>query len=170
MPTVKKDLYQAIKAALESVTTIKNVMHYNGQDLNNFEQENSKRFPQCWIQLTSTTWLPSELDAYNKNETRQQKSEAATITIYLATFSLNDDDDTFEADLDVVDEIYRALTNLDGALFSPLQRASEADVPTNNNVRIWTQEYTTKLTEPPVEAGLTDAAPVALIINKEILP
>jgi len=166
--SVKIELYQAIKTKLEAISGIKNVLHYNGQDQFNYEKDNSKRFPQAWIQLTNINWLPSELTAYNSNVTQQQKSAEATITIYLASYSLNEDDETFEDDLLLIDETYRALTNLGGDNFSPLQRVSENDVADNNNVRVWAQEYNCMLTECGVSPGLADAAPVALTINKEI--
>lgn len=169
--SVKLDLYQAVKTQLETITSIKNVLHYNGQDVLNYEQDHALRFPQSWIQLTSVPWKPSELEAYNKNRTRQQKSDTGTIiSIYSAVWSLNDDDDTFETDLVLIDEIYRALTLLDGDNFSPLERINEEDVPTNNNVRVWLQQYTTMLTEKAVTQTLVDVEPVTLDITTEILP
>jgi hypothetical protein len=167
--SVKKTLYQAIKTALEEIPSVKNVLHYNSQDALNYEKDISLRFPQVWIQLTSIDWNPSELESHNSNRTRQQKSENVQITIFSATFSLNTDDETFEDDLDLIDEIYRKLTMLDGENFSPLQRISEADTPTNNNVRVWQQVYSTMLTEKAVADNDTDAAPVTLIINKSTL-
>lgn len=165
--SVKKDVYQAIKTALTEITEIRNVRHYNGQDLTNFQQDISSRFPQAWIQLTSIDWQPSELVSHNENRTRQQKSANVQITVYLGTFSLNEDDETFESDLDLIDLIYRKLTMLDGANFTPLQRVSESDIPTNNNVRMWAQVYDTMLTEYANADNEVDAAPVALILNAE---
>lgn len=166
--SVKLELYQAIKAQLETITSIENVLHYNGQDLQNFEKDNSKRFPQAWIQLSSITWDPSQLHPHQSNRTQQQKSSETTITIYYATFSLNEDDETFETDLTNIDLIYRALTMLDGDNFNPLQRTGESDDPTNNNVRIWAQTYSTMLTECANVSTDVDAAPVTLVINKTV--
>lgn len=166
--SVKLELYQDVKAALQELTFIKNVMHYNSQDILNYEKNNSKRFPQVWIQLSSIPWNPSELKPYNQNRTQQQKSEPITMIIYYASFSLKEDDETFETDLVNIDLIYRALTMLEGDNFSPLQRASEADIATNNNVRVWAQEYTTMLTECAIAEALTDSAPLTLeIITQE---
>jgi hypothetical protein len=167
--SVKKTVYQAIKTALQEIPEIENVLHYNGQETFNYQGDVSRRFPQVWIQLTSIDWQPSELVSHNANRTRQQKSVAVSISIYLATFSLKEDEDTFESDLDLIDTVYRKLTMLDGENFSPLQRASETDQPTNNNVRIWIQTYSTMLTEKAVSDDLTDAAPVALQINKAVI-
>lgn len=167
--SVKKTLYQAIKASLIEIEEIKNVMHYNGQDTLNFEKDLSVRFPIAWIQLTSINWKPSELVSYNKNRTRQQKTEDCTITIFIATFSLKNDDDTFEDDLDLIDLVYRKLTMLDGDNFTPLERVNEQDVATNNNVRVWTQTYSTMLTEMANASELEDAAPVTLVINKNLI-
>lgn len=164
--SVKKTLYQAIKTALEEITEIRNVMHYNGQDGKRFEKNVSKRFPQVWIQLSSVNWKESESGAYNVNRTRQQKTESVEVTIYSAQFSLNEDDETFPTDLDLIDLIYRKLTMLDGENFTPLQRVSEVDIPTNTNVRIWTQTYSTMLTEMANAEDLIDASPVTLVINK----
>ena len=168
--SVKIDLYNAIKTRLETVSSLRNVLHYNGQDLFNYEKEHARRFPQAWVQLTSTTWKPSELEAYNKNRTRQQKSDQCIISIYSATFSLDDDDDTFETDLILIDDIYRAITLLDGSNFTALERINEEDSPTNNNVRVWLQQYSTMLTEQAVAGTLEDVAPVDLTIDKTILP
>jgi hypothetical protein len=166
--SVKVELYQAIKAELESIPSVKNVLHYNGQDLLDYEKDNPKRWPQYWIQLSSIEWLPSELKPNQSNRTQQQKSAAVTITIYYATYSLNEDDETFEDDLTAVDLSYRALTMIDGDNFGPLQRVSESDTATNNNVRVWAQTYTTKLTECAIANTDVDAAPVQIVINKTI--
>ena len=168
--SAKLILYQDVKAALQAISEIKNVLHYNGQDLTNFEKDVSLQFPQVWVQLTSITWKPSELKAYNQNKTQQQKSDQAFITIYSATYSLRNDNDTFENDLLLVDKIYRALANLDGDCYGPLQRLNEEDQPTNNNVRVWAQTYSTMLTEAPISEGLVDVSPVELTINKIIIP
>ena len=77
--SVKLELYQAIKSKLEEISSIKNVLHYNGQDAQNFEKTVSKRFPQAWIQLSDIVWNPSELTAYNSNVTQQQKTASVTI-------------------------------------------------------------------------------------------
>lgn len=167
--SAKLELYQAIKAALEAIPSLEEVIHYNGQDLLDYEKDIARRFPACWIQLTTIPWQPSELDAYNKNRTRQQKSIGATVTIYTAQQTVKDDDDTFESDLTLIDLVYRALTLLDGDHFTPLERSLESDLPTNNNVRVWAQEYTTMLTEQAVAKTLEDAAPVTLEITKGTL-
>lgn len=166
--SVKKELYSAIKAKLQTVTQINNVLHYNNQDGLDYEKDHSRRFPQSWIQLTDVEWNPSELESHNKNRTRQQKTVGCTITVYTATFSLKEDEDTFESDLDLVDLVYRALTNLDGDHFTPLQRVREQDLPTNNNVRVWAQTYSTMLTEQADSTTLVDAAPVTLTLNKDL--
>jgi hypothetical protein len=167
--SVKLELYQAIKAKLQAIPEVRNVLHYNGQDLTNYEQDNAKRFPQVWIQLGTIEWQPSELQAHQSNRTQQQKSGTVAITIYYASFSLNEDDETFETDLTAIDKIYRALTMLDSDNFAPLQRVSESDLSTNNNVRIWPQIYSTMLTECAVTGNDTDAAPVTIQINKTIV-
>lgn len=168
--SVKIELYQAVKAALQEITEIKNVLHYNGQDSYNYEKDIARRFPQAWIQLTSIPWQYPEQASYNKNRTRQQKSEGITITVYLATFNLKEDDDTFEDDLLLVDKIYRKLILLDGDHFTELVRISESDTPTNDNVRVWAQEYTCMLTEQAEAKTLIDVSPVDLDLTKEILP
>lgn len=168
--SAKLELYQAIKIALEAISGIEEVIHYNGQDLLNYEKDIGRRFPQCWIQLTTIPWQPSQLGAYNENRTRQQKSTGAIITIFTAQRTVKDDDDTFEIDLVFIDLVYRALTLLDGDHFSPLERLSESDLPTNSNIRVWAQEYTTMLTERANASTLEDAAPVTLVIDKAILP
>jgi hypothetical protein len=167
--SVKLELYQDIKAKLQELTFLKNVLHYNGQDTFNYERDNSRRFPQAWIQLSNVIWQPSQQKAYNQNRTHQQKSDPITITIYYASFSLNEDDETFETDLINIDLIYRSLTMMDGNNYNPLQRSSEGDLPTNNNVRIWAQEFTTMLTECADSSNLVNASPLTLnIITKEI--
>jgi len=166
--STKLELYQGIKTKLEAVTSLKTVTHYNGQDLQNFEKTVSKNFPQAWIQLSSITWNPSELKAHNENRTQQQKTGEAIVTIYLASWHLKEDNDTFETDLATVDEIYRALTMLEGTNYQPLQRVNESDIP-NQGVRIWAQTYTTMLTECGVTTSHTDASPLELTINKTIL-
>jgi hypothetical protein len=166
--SVKLDLYRDIKAALQDLTFMENVLHYNGQDLLNYEKDNSKRFPQSWIQISNVTWQPSQQIAYNQNRTQQQKSDTSLITVYYASYSLLEDDETFETDLVNIDLIYRALTMLEGDNYSPLQRIGESDIATNNNVRVWAQEYTTMLTEPAIAKTLEDAAPLTLeIITQE---
>lgn len=165
--SVKLELYRAIKAQLETISSINTVTHYNGQDTQNFEKTVSKRFPQAWIQLSNIEWNSSELTAHNSNVTQQQKTGSVTVTIYFASWILKEDDDTFETDLVAIDEIYRASTMLEGDNFQPLQRVSEGDLP-NTGVRIWAQTYTTMLTECGISKELTDAAPVVLTINKVI--
>jgi len=165
--SVKKDLYTAIKTALQGVEELKNVLHYNGQDTSDYENDHSKRFPQAWIQISDIEWKPSSQRPHESNQTQEQKTEIVNVTIYYASFSLSDDDDTFLTDLDNVDRIYRALTMLQGDNFNPLQRASEGDDSNNNNVRIWIQQYTTMLTENAVSLDRVDAAPVTLTINKD---
>jgi len=167
--STKLELYRAIKAKLQTIDSIKIVQHYNRQDTQNFEKTNSKRFPQVWIQLSNIAWNSSELAYNNSNTTQQQKTSDVTITIYLASWHLQEDDDTFETDLVTVDEIYRSLTMLEGDNFQPLQRTGESDVP-NSGVRIWAQTFTTMLTECGVTKNLTNAAPVTLTINSIILP
>lgn len=166
--SVKLDLYQAIKAQLEGLSFLENVLHYNGQDLLDYEKDIVKRFPQAWIQLTSTPWQPSELKPNQENRTQQQKSGPISILIYYAVFSLDSDDDTFETDLVNIDLIYRVLAMLEGTNFSPLQRLSETDSPTNNNVRVWIQEYTTMLTEQAIAETDVDATPVTVVINTNL--
>jgi hypothetical protein len=167
--SVKLELYQDIKAKLQELSNIKNVIHYNGQDGQNYEKTNARQFPQSWIQLTDITWNPSELVAHNSNRTQQQKSGSITITIYYASWILKEDNDTFETDLVAIDEIYRALTMLSGDNYGPLQRQSENDIPTTGGVRVWAQTFTTMLTECGISTNLTDAAPVELTIIKKVL-
>lgn len=167
--SVKVELYQAIKAKLQELEGVKNVLHYNGQDILDYEKDNSKRFPQYWVQLTNIEWEPSQQQPHQANRTHQQKTTSVAITIYYATFSLKGDDDTFEDDLAAVDLSYRALSMLDGDNFGPLQRVSEGDEATNNNVRIWTQVYMTQLTECAIDGTEIDAAPVLLVINKNAI-
>ena len=166
--SVKVDLYTAIKTQLETLTFLENVLHYNGQDLLNYEKDHAKRFPQSWIQLSAIDWTASEIEPHNSNRSQQQKGNA-TITIYYASYALSDDTDTFETDLGNIDLIYRALIMLDSTNFSPLQRAIETDDATNNNVRVWSQQFTTQLTEQALADTLTDAAPVELTIIKTIV-
>lgn len=165
--SVKLEVYQSIKERLQDLTFVRNVLHYNSQDALNYEKDISRRFPQVWIQISDVTWQPSQHQPYNQNRTHQQKSDAVAITVYYASFSLKEDEDTFETDLVNIDLIYRALTMLDGNNFNPLQRVSETDVPTNNNARVWAQVFTTMLTEPAVATDLVDAAPLELVINPE---
>jgi hypothetical protein len=168
--SVKLEIYQAIKAKLEALAFLENVLHYNGQDTLDYEEDVSKRFPQAWIQLNTVNWGASELHPHQENRTQQQKSSEVVITIYYAVFSLNPDDDTFETDLVNIDLIYRAVTMTEGDNFNPLQRSSESDESNNNNVRVWAQEFTTMLTEPAIVSTDIDAAPVTITINKVILP
>jgi hypothetical protein len=169
--SVKLDIYQAIKAQLETLTFIENVLHYNGQDLLDYEEDHAKRFPQAWIQLTNIPWLNSEKQPNQANRTHQQKSEdGVVVTIFYASFSLNDDDDTFETDLANIHTMHNAITMLEGTNFNPLQRRLENDLATNNNVRVWATQYTTMLTEQSETDNETDAAPITLTINKTILP
>lgn len=167
--SVKLDIYQDIKAQLETITSIRNVLHYNGQDMLNYEKDISKLFPQSWIQINTVSWQPSSLSPHQQNRTQQQKSDTVSVTIYYASWDLRDDNDTFEIDLVNIDLIYRALTMLEGDNYNPLQRISETDVPTNNNVRVWTQEFTTMLTEQAIARTEVDATPVTTTINKAIL-
>jgi len=166
--SVKLELYQDVKAALSAIESIKTVMHYNGQDAQNFQKTVAKNFPQSWIQLSNIEWNPSELTAHNSNVTQQQKTASVIVTVYYASWMLKEDDDSFETDLVAIDEIYRALTMLEGLNYQPLQRIGEVDVP-NLGVRIWAQTYTTMLTECGVSKSLTDASPVTLAITKTII-
>lgn len=163
--SVKINLYEAIKTAIEAIPSIKNVLHYNGQEILNYEKDIPKRFPQCWIQLTSIEWNSSEQRPNNANITQQQKTALVNISIYTATFSLNEDNETFTNDLILVDLVYRALSMLEGVNFSPLQRVSESDISTNNNVRVWQQDYTSQLTENAIALNNEDVAPINLVIT-----
>ena len=169
--SVKLELYQAVKAKLQTLTFIENVLHYNGQDLNNYQQEKAMRFPQAWIQISNVTWKPSSQQSDNLNRTQQQKSEVVALTIYYASeINLNDDTDTFEDHLTAIDLIYRALTMMETDNINPLQRVSEDDIPNNENVRIWSQTFTTMLTEQAVSKTDINSSPVTLTLNKNILP
>ena len=57
---------------------------------------------------------------------------------------------------------------LEGTNFNPLQRTSETDIATNNNVRVWAQEYTTMIVEQAATGTDVDGAPVTLVINKAV--
>ena len=167
--SVKLEIYQAIKVKLLAIDGMRNVEHYNGQDIYNYEKDHARRFPQSWISFSTIQWQPSMTNAYNQNTTKEQKSAAFTVTVRFATFNLKSDNDTFESDLENIDTIYRALTNLGGNNFSPLQRLTEEDNPNNNNVRVWTITFSTMVTECGVSKEEEDAAPLALIINKEYI-
>jgi len=167
--SVKLEIYQAIKVKLLAIDGMRNVEHYNGQDIYNYEKDHARRFPQCWIRFQTIQWQPSMINAYNQNATREQKSALFAVTVHFATFNLKSDNDTFESDLENIDTIYRALTNLEGDNFTSLQRISEEDSSNNDNVRVWPITFTTMATECGISKEEEDAAPLALIINKEYI-
>jgi hypothetical protein len=169
---VKKDLYTDIVTALEgivdsdNVRKIEHVLKYNSQDFNN-DSIDQKNYPQAWMQFSSVTWLPSELKAHNENATQEQKGNVE-ITVFISQYSLDNDDSTWQSNLSLINDIYRALTNMGGDGYSPLQRVSEVDDIDNNNVRTWQIVFSTAVTECGVDEGLEDASPVELTIIKAI--
>ena len=163
---IKYDLYTIIETALETISEIKHVIKYNSQDLNN-EKIHQLNYPQAWMQMSSITWDESMLTAHRQNLTQEQKGNIE-ITVYIAQHSMKDNNETWKPDLSLINKVYRAVTNVSGDGFSPLQRISERDDISNDNVRIWEIVFSTKVTECGVSRDLEDATPVTLIINKTI--
>jgi hypothetical protein len=169
---VKLDLYNDIETALINVVDsnnnklIKNVLKYNSQDVNN-DTIIQKNYPQAWIHFSDISWNPSMLDGHNQNTTQEQKG-LISITIHIEQFSLKGNEDTWKSDLTLINLVYRALANMKGENYTSLQRVTEIDHVNNNNVRDWQIIFTTQVTESGISKGQTDAAPVTLIINKQI--
>ena len=159
---VKVDIYTDVKAALEGISTVKHVLHYNEQDLNEGEII-SRNYPQCWIHFSDIVWLPNELKANNTNTTQAQKGDI-TLTVYISQFTLKEDNDSFLEHMSLINEVYRALILIDNENYTPLVRVSETDTA-QDNVRIWQVTFTTQVIECGISDNKTDAAPVDLILN-----
>ncbi|MDH4127164.1 MAG: hypothetical protein OEV44_00310 [Spirochaetota bacterium] len=164
---VKLDLYNAIETALKEIAELKHVLKYNSQDKYD-EKIIPKQYPQAWIHFSSIDWNSSLLMPHNKNQTQEQKG-IINITIHIEQFSLSGNETTWKPDLNLVNNVYRKLTNLKGENFTQLQRISETDDIDNNNIRDWQITFSTMVVENGVTEGHTDVAPVSLIINKQII-
>jgi len=162
---VKLDLYKAIKSALEGISSIKHVRHYNSQEVD-FKSEKSRNFPQAYIGFSDITWKPSELQVTQSDTTQQQKGNI-TVTVYLELKSFKGDNESFEDDLDIINDVYREITMVEGDNWQPLQRVSEREDPSNDNVRFWAIDFITMVEETGVSQGLSSKV-VTLEINESI--
>jgi hypothetical protein len=164
MSNVKLDLYDAIVAKLEQVDEIENVFHFNNQP-RDIEDENSYLRPACLVGFSNIVWLPSKNNAMN-NGTQEQNSATLEVNVTVESkIDLRGDTVSFPDHLLLIDKVYRALANLEGANFTPLQRIAEEDDTENTNVRRWEITFSTQITEPGVSLGQTDASPVTAKYN-----
>jgi len=160
---VKYDIYTTIEAALEEIAELKHVLKYNSQDID-VTQEQQLNYPQAWLYFSSIEWKDNMQVGHQQNTTREQKGDFE-ITVRIAQHSFENDNVSWKTDLSIFNTVYRKLANLRGDNFTPLQRKSENDDTTNDNVRIWNIVFTTMGTECGVSNNKTDAAPVKLTIN-----
>jgi len=163
---VKLDLYNDIETVLKEIVSVRNVLKYNSQDINQ-DKIIPKQYPQAWIHFSDISWLPSHLTAYDQNLTQEQKG-TILITIHIEQFSLSGNETTWKPDLTLINTVYRKLSNMSGDNYTPLQRVSEIDDINNENIRDWQITFSTMVTECGVSLGQQDATPVVLTINKQI--
>ncbi len=164
---VKKDIYDAVKLALEETELFKLVAHYNSQDEDNaFRKEKAHGFPRAYIYFSNISWLPTKNQIANPYGTQEQNAADMSVAVRVVSYSLKDDNESIDTAFDLINEVYRTLNMLESDNFTPLQRESESDDVDNNNVRTWEITFKTMGQETGITSNVVDAAPVTLQINK----
>lgn len=146
--SAKINLYRAVKAAVERVPEIRNVLKYNSQD-EAYENERQRNMPIAYIYFPSIEWEENKLG--NLSRTNEQDG-IVTIAVRLNCNLLQDTDLNFENVLEIADKVYNEISLIKAAGFNSLVRVSEQDFIDNTNVRVWETVYTARI----MEAGLVN--------------
>lgn len=161
--SVKKELYLLIKAAITAIPTVEMFGKFNNQ-YETEDTEQSFNNPSVFLEMSEIVWLPQSQPAFNSGQTQMQKSEEFQFTLHIGYWSHEDEEDKFLAALDLVDEIYRAITSIESDNINPIKRVSEVDDSDHTEPLVWRTTFSTMLSECGVDTNET-AKTVDVIIQ-----
>ena len=161
--SVKKELYLLIKAAIATIPAIETFGKFNNQ-FETEDQEQSFNNPSVFLEMSEIDWLPQSQNAFNSGQTQIQQSEEFQFTLHIGYWSHEDEEDKFLALLDLVDEVYRAITSIESDNINPIKRVSEVDDSDHTEPIVWQTTFSTMLSECGVATNET-AQTVDVVIN-----
>jgi hypothetical protein len=159
--SVKRELYELVKAAVEAIPEIKTFSHFNNQ----FETEAEEcpfNNPAVFFQFVDMPWQPSQLQGFNAQGTQQQQTDDCQFTLHISYWSHEDEEDKFLALLDIADKVYRAVANIESGSINPLQRINDEDDPDHREPIVWRTTFATMLTEQGIAKPVS---PVTASVN-----
>lgn len=159
--SVKIELYQLVKAAVEAIPEVETFGHFNNQ----FDTENQEEpfnNPAVFFEFSDLPWQPSQQSSYNAQGTQQQKSESCQFTLHISYWSNNPEEDKFLGVLGIADKVYRAIANIESENINPIQRLNDGDDTAHREPIVWTTTFATMLTEPGVAEAVS---PVTADVN-----
>lgn len=162
--SVKVELYNLIKTAIDTIPEIETFGKFNNQ----FETESDEQpfnNPSVFLQMSEISWLPQSNPGFNSGQTNMQKSEEFQFTLHIGYWSHEDEEDKFLALLDLVDKVYRAITSIESDNINPIKRISEVDDSDHTEPIVWQTTFSTMLTEGGVATNETAEIIEAKVIS-----
>lgn len=159
--SVKRELYELVKAAVTAIPEIETFGHFNNQ----FETEEGEcpfNNPAVFFEFNETVWQPSQLQETNAQGTQQQLSENCQFTLHISYWSHDDEEDKFLSLLDLVDGVYRAVANIQSENINPIQRLGDEDDNAHREPIVWKTTFVTMLSEYGIAKAVT---PITAAIN-----
>jgi hypothetical protein len=156
--SVKKELYELVKAAVTALPEVKTFGHFNNQ-FDTEEDEQTFNNPAVFFEFADLPWQPSQLQSFNPQGTQQQKSEACQFTLHISYWSHEEEEDKFLALLDLVGKVYGGVTTIESANINPIQRLNDEDSNDHTEPIVWKTTFATMLTEQGIAKPVSPVSP-----------
>lgn len=156
--SAKIELYNLVKEAIATIPEVKKFGKFNNQ----FDTEGDEvpfLYPAVFYELSSIRWQPSMLSYPNAKETQQQKSEPIEFSLHVGYWSHEDEDTKYLALLEIVEKVYRAVSNIESDIINPCQRVSEDEDNNHTEPYVWTITFSTMLTERGQAYDIVEVSP-----------
>jgi len=131
------DTFNAIKAELETITSVKTVKLFNSQ-IDNEERENPFSYPAVFIEFQEIIWL---------KRTRGVKEGETTITLHVAVESYKNETDSAPDVLAITNEVHVKIEGFGGGCFTELSKSAERQDIDHDNCIVWQLDYETLVTD-----------------------
>jgi len=163
---VKKELYTLVKQAVEAIPSVETFGKFNNQ-FDTEEDECPFNMPAVFFSFESVQWRPSSTAYANSPHTPQQKSDEVFFTLRIAYWSHEDEEDKFLALIDLVDEVYRAVTGLESDYINPIQRVQDIDEVNHTEPVVWQTVFSTMLTEAAVAKNYSPVTATPVVLTSD---
>ena len=152
--SVKIELYNLVKTAIGTIQEVETFGKFNNQ-FNTEAEECPFNNPAVFFEFNEVEWKPSQLQTINAQGTQQQQTDRLEFTLHISYWDHKDEEDKYLALLDIVDKVYRVITNIQSENINPIQRITESDDPDHTEPIVWQTTFATMLTEQGIAKNVT---------------
>lgn len=168
----KIEIYNDIVARLiAKVPELKTIGKWNNQ-FENTGKEEAFKYPACFISYSSLQWDAAKNITAGANQLQAQQMGNSIITIYLGFEQYVDETDSWPLIEPIIHKVWQYLQGYAKAgqqYYGPFMRIEEREDSSHDSVIIWAMDFTCQVSELTSIGDLVDAAPVTLVLNKDLI-